>query len=113
MTTIKKQLLKALKEKGESPEDLEAIFYQTIPKGRGYDNTDAPIIKCAFDQLPEREFDGSYGSVEGELIIAFTKCWVYIKTIYDGAEWIDAVPRNPENVLALEKIKERIPIFGC
>lgn len=111
MSTIKKQLLKALKEKGESPEDLEAVFYQTIPKGCGYDDTDAPIIKCTFDELPEREFDSSYGAVEGGLIIAFTKDWVYVKVTYDGAEWIDAVPRNPESVL--EKINERIPIFGC
>jgi len=101
-TTTKEQLLEAMKREAETPEDLVAVFWQLYSTfgDRG------EVIQCDFDELPERKFDSGYGGMEGEPIIAFTKDRVYFKVVYDGMEWIDSVPRNPENVDGY------IPVFG-
>jgi len=41
------------------------------------------------------EFDAGYGSVEGKPFTGWSKDWVYFPGMYDGAEWVDFVPRNP------------------
>ncbi len=48
--------------------------------------------------LPHRLFDQGYGGTNGEPLIAFTKKYVYICVQYDGAEWMEAIPRHPEVV---------------
>ena len=63
-----------------------------------------PMIRCTFDELPEREFDEGYGSVEGEPTIAFSPNYIYVRHIYDGAENFAAVPRNPEDVAFIPEI---------
>ena len=44
----------------------------------------------------DEEFDGGYGGPEGQPFIAWTKGKVIFCQCYDGAEWLEAVPRNPE-----------------
>lgn len=53
------------------------------------------MLNDAFKRL-EREFDDGFGGNEGEPFWAWTKTKVYFCTVYDGAEWIDSIPRNPQ-----------------
>lgn len=41
------------------------------------------------------EFDPDFGHVQGKSFTAWSKDWVYFPVKYDGAEWIERVPRNP------------------
>ncbi len=59
-----------------------------------------------FDQLPGRKFDAGYGGIEGPVILAFSEKYVYVKGVYDGAEWIAPVPRNPDAVTG------ELPVIG-
>lgn len=43
----------------------------------------------------DREFDGGYGCFEGFYFTAWSKSLVVFWGTYDGAQWIEAVPRNP------------------
>lgn len=45
--------------------------------------------------LIDYEFDSGYGGEEGVHFTAWTADRVYFPACYDGAEWIEAVPRNP------------------
>ena len=49
----------------------------------------------SINKLLKREFDAGYGGVEGYSFILYTKEWIYFPVTYDGAEWIDRVPRHP------------------
>jgi len=110
-TNTKKELLDALTRNNESPEDLEAVFYKPIVHlwEDSYKSKNK-VVKCTFDELPEREFNPGYGSVvrflKGEPIYAYTKDWIYFKVCYDDSEWISWIPRNPENV------KNSITVYG-
>lgn len=44
------------------------------------------------------EFNSGYGSSNGPAFTLWTECNVYFPGVYDGAEWIDSVPRNPCNI---------------
>lgn len=108
MTTTKEQLLDVLKETGEKPEDL-VCFYQPT-EGVQYPGWNiqkcGEVIKCKVSELPDRQFDEGHGAALGEPFIAFGKKYIYIKGQYDGAEWVEAVPRHPEYV------KKPIPWIG-
>ena len=43
----------------------------------------------------DREFDNGYGGSEGEPVLIWTEERVYFPVVYDGAEWMGSVPRNP------------------
>jgi len=92
-TTCKAQLLKAVKARGDSVDGL-ICFYQ---EPHGYDEP-GPSIRCSFNELPERKFDDGYGGTNGEPCIAFSDRYVYINVQYDGAEWMEAIPRHPDFV---------------
>jgi len=40
-------------------------------------------------------FDSGFGGSEGCAFTVWTKNRVYFPVVYDGAEWIGSVPRNP------------------
>ena len=40
-------------------------------------------------------FDAGYGSSHGPQFTAWTADRVYFPVVYDGAEWVGSVPRNP------------------
>ena len=43
-----------------------------------------------------QEFDGeSYGFPKGKPFTAWTTNYVYFPAAYDGAEWVESVPRDP------------------
>lgn len=41
------------------------------------------------------DFDTGYGRIEGKAFTAWTKNFVYFPAQYDGKEWVESVPRNP------------------
>jgi len=43
------------------------------------------------------QFDDGYGGPEGKPFTAWSETHVYFPQCYDGAEWIERVPRNPNN----------------
>ena len=55
-----------------------------------------PIVFCSLteDEL-DKEFDSSYGVVEGQPFVAFTPTRVYFPLQYDGMERVGSAPRNP------------------
>ena len=54
------------------------------------------VVYCTLNSLAmTAEFDDGYGSTEGEPFTLWTKNRVYFPLVYDGAEWVGSVPRNP------------------
>lgn len=47
------------------------------------------------DAALDADFDGGYGSAKGEPFTAWSQNRVYFPIVYDGAEWVGSVPRNP------------------
>lgn len=41
------------------------------------------------------EFDDGYGGTEGPAFTAWSQTRVYFPVVYDGAEWLESVPRDP------------------
>lgn len=76
ITTWRQQLDEAFKETGESWADIEATTL-----------TDATL---------DRKFDDGYGGSEGVPFTVWTKNRVYFPVVYDGAEWVGSVSRNPD-----------------
>ncbi len=96
MTTIKEQVLDALEETGEKPEELRCFIQPCHDDDYHYDSECTPPKEVSFADLPERDYDSGYGGVEGPAFIAFGPGYVYIRGEYDGSEWITAIPRHPE-----------------
>lgn len=76
MDNWKTMLGDALKENGESWEDVEA-------------NT-------MTEEEMAKNFDSGFGSIEGCPFTVWTKNTVYFPICYDGAEWVGSVARNPD-----------------
>lgn len=47
------------------------------------------------DEQMDVEFDDGYGTSEGVPFTAWSQNRVYFPVVYDGAEWVGSVPRNP------------------
>lgn len=58
-------------------------------------DTDVIIHSTLTDNRMNAEFDGSYGGSCGEPFTAWSNDWVYFPVVYDGAEWVGRVPRDP------------------
>lgn len=43
----------------------------------------------------DREFDSGWGLAEGKPFTAWTERRVYFPSVYDGAEAVESVPRDP------------------
>ena len=108
MTTIREQLQRACEQTGD---DINTIvcFYQKM-RGQRHDidgnwvsifdrNAKRPPVERGnVDDLPSFDYHAVCGDDEGPPFLGFSARYVYVHVRYDGAEWIDAVPRNPENV---------------
>lgn len=44
-------------------------------------------------------FDDGFGTTYGAYFTAWDDTWVYFPCCYDGAEWIEKVPRNPSPIV--------------
>lgn len=57
---------------------------------------ESPTVAIAPANLAlDREFDNGYGGAEGMPFTLWTEERVYFPVVYDGAEWVASVPRNP------------------
>ena len=56
------------------------------------------MIKVALKEL-DFEFDSGYGGEEGFRLYAWTPTKVIIKSVYDGSEAYEAIPRHPSNIM--------------
>lgn len=67
----------------------------TSAKEEAKDQT--PIIALAPNDVTvwDQEFYPGYGRSYGAPVLAWTEARVYFPVVYDGAEWLESVPRNP------------------
>lgn len=109
MTTVREQMLDAIKEAGDDPADV-LCSYREVVDSEGYvDSWDKSLPRhdnVPATDLPEREYDDGYGGVDGEPVIGFSERYVYVKACYDGSEWVQAVPRS------MEFVTDDIPVVG-
>ena len=70
-----------------------ALSFQFESNGESWGDVEWKTIS---DEELMREFDGGYGSLEGEPFILWTKKRVYFSCQYDGSEYVQSVPRNPD-----------------
>jgi len=75
MTTWKKELTRALEDNKETWEDVKS--------------------STLTDEALAVEFDDGYGGSEGVPFTVWTVKTVYFPIVYDGAEWVGSVARNP------------------
>ena len=60
-------------------------------------NGDKLIANTLSDEEMLVEFDDDYGGSKGKPFTAWSENYVYFPVVYDGAEWVGRVPRNPCN----------------
>lgn len=46
----------------------------------------------------DKKFDSGFGSINGISFTVWTKNRVYFPVVYDGAEWVGSVSRNPDGL---------------
>lgn len=86
--TGRQHLIRGLEQHGETLEDIVSIVYGA--KTWGPPGPDDP--EQYFKMVP---IDSGYGGFEGATFTAWTTSRVYFWVEYDGAQWVDSVPRNP------------------
>jgi hypothetical protein len=74
-TTWKIEILEAMAEFGETFDDAESCTLS--------------------DKELTKEFYSDHGGTEGTPFTLWTEKRVYFPVVYDGAEWVGSVPRNP------------------
>ena len=75
LTTWKEQILKEMKIVGETFQD---------------------VVSCTLtEEQLLKEFDCSFGASQGLSFTLWTSNRVYFPVVYDGAEWVRSVSRNP------------------
>jgi hypothetical protein len=77
VSTWRKEIQEALEENGEGWGDIESITLNEY---------ELDIV-----------FDSGYGGTEGKPFTVWTKNRVYFPAVYDGAEWVAFVSRNPDD----------------
>ena len=76
MTTWKEQILHEMKIVGETFQD---------------------VVSCTLtDEQLLKEFDSGFGSSQGLAFTLWTSNRVYFPAVWDGAEWVRSVSRNPD-----------------
>ena len=76
MTNWKELIQEEMKQQGETFED---------------------VVECTLnDKELVVEFDSGYGGSEGAPFTLWTTHRVYFPVVYDGAEWVGSVSRNPD-----------------
>ena len=78
MNSWRELLIEAMDSRGESLADL--------------------ISNTLTDAEMEKEFDSGFGSSEGKPFTAWSEKTVYFPIVYDGAEWVGCVSRNPDGI---------------
>jgi hypothetical protein len=64
-------------------------------RGDSWDNiVSMTLTKAELD----KKFDSGFGSINGISFTVWTKNRVYFPVVYDGAEWVGSVSRNPDGL---------------
>ena len=54
------------------------------------------VVSCTLtDKELKVIFDSGYGGSMGKTFTLWTENYVYFPAVYDGAEWVESVPRHP------------------
>ena len=85
-TSWRRLILNAMKPHGETWDDVVAEATESYRDWNG-----DPEVGHSLDCL----FDSGYGMKEGCRFTVWTRSRVYFPCLYDGAEWVGSVPRNP------------------
>lgn len=66
-------------------------------KTRG-DSWDNIVSMTLTEDDLDKEFNTCFGGIEGIPFTVWTKNRVYFPVVYDGAEWVESVSRNPDGL---------------
>lgn len=69
------------------------IFEEMKVRGETFEDIESNTLT---NEEMEIEFHDGYGSSEGKPFTVWTKNTVYFPVVYDGAEWVGSVSRNPD-----------------
>ena len=73
-----------------------ASWYEKLKEAMESDGENFESRVCTLDEAAlKKQFDGGYGSIEGDSFTAWDERRVYFPICYDGAEWVGHAPRNP------------------
>jgi hypothetical protein len=98
-----------MKNCNETPEDIVLAMHQSID----WELEDRPVTRhSSLNTVPDidKEFDAGYGSQEGDSIIVYTKDFIYMKHVYDGAEGFVSIAQTPRK--AIETYLTYVPVMG-
>jgi hypothetical protein len=64
---------------------------------KDHNQTFEDVVECTLtDEELQVSFDSGYGCSEGAPFTLWTTHRVYFPVVYDGAEWVGSVSRNPD-----------------
>jgi len=84
---MRKMIVKALEKHGET---WDQFVYVLGAQSQWRDEDDPPVDI-------DTEFDDGYGGVNSLPFTGWTAKRVYFPAKYDGAEWVESVPRHPSD----------------
>ena len=117
MITLRQMVTEAIEAAGDDPAAVVCVYQSKVGRGDTRSTYGQPLVGSVSD-LPTRKFDAGFGSVEGEPFIGFSERFVYVCGHYDGAEWVEVVPRTVEVALELAAMEDkphenrRLPCIG-
>lgn len=97
---FKNVIINKLEELGLSEEDIEEIHLGN--KGWNRSLVEAQEVE-SLEPL-DYEADLGYGGENAHSFYIYTEDWILLKGTYDGAEWVEAIPRNPNEEIVPESI---------
>lgn len=101
MNNLKDMVLSEMESNGETEDDIETIHLGEAGwGGHGYSGplpTFADRDDAYVASLDELDYDGNggFGSESFHSFYVYTCDYIYIKRVYDGAESVASIPRNP------------------
>ena len=105
-TTWRDYLTEAMEGHGETWDDVLHVVWGLAydyeadreqpqpPLGEPYKRFWQPLAATR-DEFLDREFYAGFGGPEGQPFTLWTHKRVYFAALYDGAEWVASVPRDP------------------
>jgi len=100
MANVKNEILNKLEELGLTEEDIEEIHL-------GSKGGDCSLVRAQkVESLSPLDYDVNtgYGYENAHSFYIYTENWILLKGTYDGAEWVEAIPRNPNEEVVPKSI---------
>jgi hypothetical protein len=83
--------------RGERMNDERTTWAAELADAMGVEDPGPVIAYAPNEDAFAVPFDPGYGGAEGPPVLAWTATRVYFPVVYDGAEWLDSAPRNPQS----------------